>query len=80
MKMAIIGLGRMGGNMARRLCRGGIEVVGYNRSQDIVKKLAAEEGMIPAASVAEAVAKPRRRAWCGSCCRAVSPPSSRFAI
>ncbi|MDX1252828.1 MAG: decarboxylating 6-phosphogluconate dehydrogenase [Gammaproteobacteria bacterium] len=57
MKMAIIGLGRMGGNMARRLCRGGIEVVGYNRSQDIVKKLAAEEGMIPAASVAEAVEK-----------------------
>ncbi len=57
MKMAIIGLGRMGGNMARRLCRGGIEVVGYNRSQDIVKKLAAEEGMTPAASVAEAVEK-----------------------
>lgn len=57
MKMAIIGLGRMGGNMARRLCRGGIEVVGYNRSQDIVKKLAAEEGVIPAASVAEAVEK-----------------------
>lgn len=65
MKMAIIGLGRMGGNMARRLCRGGIEVVGYNRSQDIVKKLAAEEGMIPAASVAEAVEKlsPPRVVW-----------------
>ncbi len=55
MKMALIGLGKMGGNMARRLCRGGVEVVGYNRSQDIVKKIAAEEGMIPAASVAEAV-------------------------
>lgn len=55
MKMALIGLGKMGGNMARRLCRGGVEVVGYNRSQDIVKKIAAEEGMIPATSVAEAV-------------------------
>jgi 6-phosphogluconate dehydrogenase len=57
MKMALIGLGKMGGNMARRLCRGGIHVVGYNRSQDIVQKIAAEEGMIAATSVADAVAK-----------------------
>ncbi|PKM43434.1 MAG: 6-phosphogluconate dehydrogenase (decarboxylating) [Gammaproteobacteria bacterium HGW-Gammaproteobacteria-1] len=55
MRLAIIGLGKMGGNMARRLCRHGIEVVGYNRSADIVQQLAAEEGMIPAASVREAV-------------------------
>jgi 6-phosphogluconate dehydrogenase len=55
MRLAIIGLGKMGGNMARRLCRHGIEVVGYNRSADIVQQLAAEERMIPAASVREAV-------------------------
>lgn len=47
----------MGANMARRLCRGGIEVVGYNRSSEIVQTLAAEEGLIPAASLAEVVAK-----------------------
>lgn len=57
MRMALIGLGKMGGNMARRLCRGGIEVVGYNRSPEIVHTLAAEEGMTPAGSLREAVEK-----------------------
>ncbi len=55
MRMAMIGLGRMGGNMARRLCRGGIEVVGFNRSQEVVETLAAEEGMLKATSLANAV-------------------------
>ncbi len=57
MRVAIIGLGKMGGNMASRLCRGGIEVVGYNRSLEIVETLAREEGLIAAASMADAVAK-----------------------
>jgi len=57
MKMAMIGLGKMGGNMARRLRRGGIEVVGYNRSSQIVETLVAEEGMIPAASVEDTIKK-----------------------
>jgi len=57
MRMAMVGLGKMGGNMARRLCRGGIEVVGYNRSPEIVNTLAAEEGLIPATSLAEVVQK-----------------------
>ncbi len=57
MRMALIGLGKMGGNMARRLCRGGIEVVGYNRSPQIVETLVKEEGMIGAASLKEAVEK-----------------------
>ncbi len=57
MRLAMIGLGKMGGNMVRRLCRGGIEVVGYNRSQEIVQSLAKEEGMIPATSLREAVEK-----------------------
>src|SRR3569832_1165436 len=55
MRMAMVGLGKMGANMARRLCRGGIEVVGYNRSPEIVQSLAKEEGLIPAASLAEVV-------------------------
>ena len=57
MRMAMMGLGKMGANMARRLCRGGVEVVGYNRSAGIVNSLAAEEGLIPAGSIAEAVEK-----------------------
>lgn len=32
MRIGLFGLGRMGGNMARRLLRAGIEVVGHNRS------------------------------------------------
>src|SRR3569623_678851 len=55
MRMAMGGLGKMGANMARRLCRGGIEVVGNNRSPEIVQSLAKEEGLIPAASHAEVV-------------------------
>ncbi len=57
MQIAIIGLGRMGSNMARRLLRKGIEVVGYNRSMDIVDTLAREEGLIPAVSLNEAIEK-----------------------
>ena len=57
MKMVMIGLGRMGGNMARRLLRGGIEVVGHNRSAAVVDELAREEGLIPALSPADAVSR-----------------------
>ncbi len=57
MRLAMIGLGKMGGNMVRRLRRGGIEVVGYDRAAEMVAQLAKEEGMIAAASVAEAVTK-----------------------
>jgi 6-phosphogluconate dehydrogenase len=51
----MIGLGKMGGNMARRLCRGGIEVVGFDRAADAVAQLAADEGMLAATSVEHAV-------------------------
>ena len=57
MRMALIGLGKMGANMARRLRRGGIEVVGYNRSPAIVQALAQEEGLLPAASLTDALAQ-----------------------
>lgn len=51
----MIGLGRMGANMARRLRRGGIEVVGFNRTRDVVDGLAREAGVLPAYSITEAV-------------------------
>ncbi len=62
MRIVMAGLGRMGANMARRLRRGGIEVVGLNRTQSVVDELAAEVGIITATSREEAVAqleKPR---------------------
>jgi 6-phosphogluconate dehydrogenase len=47
----------MGGNMVRRLRRGNIEVVGFDRSNEVVTQLTKEAGMIAASSVADAVAK-----------------------
>jgi len=50
----MVGLGRMGGNMAERLRRGGHEVVGYDRDPDIadVKSLAELAEALPAPRVA----------------------------
>jgi 6-phosphogluconate dehydrogenase len=45
-KIAIVGLGRMGGNMARRLRQGGAEVVAYNRNHAVAQQLAAETGLV----------------------------------
>ncbi|MGE4536962.1 MAG: phosphogluconate dehydrogenase (NAD(+)-dependent, decarboxylating) [Desulfovibrio sp.] len=50
MKIGMIGLGRMGLNMARRLVRGGIEVVAYNRTVKKAEDFAAEEGRNAAAA------------------------------
>ena len=55
MELAMIGLGKMGGNMAQRLLKGGHRVVGVNRSQDMTRKLAEEHGLVPAFSNEEAV-------------------------
>jgi 6-phosphogluconate dehydrogenase len=40
----MVGLGRMGGNMARRLMRGGHQIVGYASDPDGVKAIAADGG------------------------------------
>lgn len=54
MRIGIYGLGRMGANMARRLVRAGIEVVGLNRSAGPVEVLRAEgAGFLPAYSMDE---------------------------
>jgi len=42
MDIGIVGLGRMGANMARRLARGGVNVLGYDRSPQARAALAAE--------------------------------------
>ncbi len=57
MKLAMIGLGKMGGNMVRRLRRADIEVVGYDTSADVRKELQEETGMIPAPSITLALKK-----------------------
>jgi 6-phosphogluconate dehydrogenase len=64
MRIAMVGLGKMGLNMARRLLRGGHEVVAVDRSRAAVES-ASLEGAIAASSLADAVAKlsPRRIVW-----------------
>jgi 6-phosphogluconate dehydrogenase len=56
MQLGMIGLGRMGGNMVRRLMRGGHECVVHDRSADAVKELVGE-GAIGAPSLDEFVGK-----------------------
>lgn len=55
MKLAMIGLGKMGGNMAARLLRNNIEVVGFDFNHETVSQLVAKEGMEGAKSVEEAI-------------------------
>ena len=56
MQLGMIGLGRMGANLVRRLMRDGHSCVGYNRTHDIVKQLETE-GMTGATSHADFVSK-----------------------
>ncbi|MFN2309439.1 MAG: phosphogluconate dehydrogenase (NAD(+)-dependent, decarboxylating) [Gammaproteobacteria bacterium] len=57
MRMAMVGLGKMGANMVRRLRRGGIEVVGYDRDRAVVEMLAQEVDMRAADGLGDLVAK-----------------------
>jgi 6-phosphogluconate dehydrogenase len=57
MEIAIVGLGKMGGNMARRLLRAGHRVVGYNRSPEPTQVLKVEEGLEAAFELDEVVTK-----------------------
>ncbi len=57
MEVLLIGLGKMGGNMARRLQRNGHNVIGYNRSSEITHQLEAEEGIVAVESISEGIAK-----------------------
>ncbi|MEA3437558.1 MAG: decarboxylating 6-phosphogluconate dehydrogenase [Thermodesulfobacteriota bacterium] len=56
MQIAMIGLGRMGMNMAKRLLQGGHEVVAFNRTPAKTEQLV-KEGAIGAYSISEVVDK-----------------------
>ena len=64
MQLGMIGLGRMGANLVRRLMRDGHDCVVYDVNADAIEELAGE-GAVPAASLAELVEKlePPRAAW-----------------
>jgi 6-phosphogluconate dehydrogenase len=54
LEIGLYGLGRMGGNMARRLARAGIQVRALNRSFEVTQKLAVEESNVtPCKTAAE---------------------------
>src|SRR6202049_305529 len=84
MKLGMVGLGRMGANMTRRLMRGGHELVVTDLSAENVKRTAAE-GASPSASLDDFVnklAKPRV-AWLmvpagGPTEQTVQPRSQKF--
>jgi len=66
MKLAMIGLGRMGGNMVRRLVKDGHEVVAYNKSPQTAIDLADEvDGVIPVSNLEELIKtlEPPRAIW-----------------
>ncbi|MFQ6133314.1 MAG: phosphogluconate dehydrogenase (NAD(+)-dependent, decarboxylating) [Armatimonadota bacterium] len=64
MDLGMVGLGRMGGNMAERLVRGGHRVVGYSRTAATVQR-AAEKGVEGVDSLPALVQKlaPPRAVW-----------------
>ena len=64
MRIGFIGLGRMGGNMVRRLLRDGHEIVAYNRTPEKTREIVGE-GAEAAFSIRELVSKlsPPRTVW-----------------
>jgi 6-phosphogluconate dehydrogenase len=56
MQLGMIGLGRMGANMVRRLIKGGHQCVVYDRSAETIQALA-KEGAVGASSLGDLVAR-----------------------
>ncbi len=65
MELAMLGLGRMGNNMAIRLLQGGHRVVAWNRSFEKTQELAKQHGALATQKFADVVAalKPPRIVW-----------------
>jgi len=65
MQLGMVGLGRMGGNMVRRLVEHGHECVVYDHSPQVVAELAKTKGVIAASSPEDMVSKlaPPRPIW-----------------
>ncbi|MER3491917.1 MAG: 6-phosphogluconate dehydrogenase [Mastigocladus sp. ERB_26_2] len=63
MELGLIGLGRMGANMARRLTQAGHPVIGYTRQSEkteaLVKEGAIARGVTAFSNLVNALAKPR---------------------
>jgi 6-phosphogluconate dehydrogenase len=55
MEIGFVGLGRMGGNMVRRLARGGVRATGWALEADVTAALGAEAGFTPPDSLAAMV-------------------------
>ena len=64
MQLGMVGLGKMGANMTRRLMRGGHQLVVSDLSPDSVKKLASE-GAAGSTSLEDLISKltPPRAIW-----------------
>ena len=64
MQLGMVGLGRMGANMTRRLMRGGHTLVVSDRTPEVVKGMAGE-GAVASSSLEDLVSKltPPRAAW-----------------
>jgi len=64
MKIGMVGLGKMGGNMTTRLLKGGHEVVVFDRNAD-KRERAAAEGAITATDLGSVVSQldPPRLIW-----------------
>lgn len=56
MKLGMVGLGKMGGNMSRRLMAAGHEMVGFNRHPKVTQDLSKETGLQAASSLKDIVA------------------------
>ncbi len=65
MTIGIVGLGRMGANMARRLRRAEVPLVAFNRSEAVTRRLGDETGLIVATSLGDLIAQlaPPRVVW-----------------
>ncbi len=56
-ELAVVGLGKMGANVARRMREKGWHVVGWNRTREVADALATECGVDPAGTFEELTAK-----------------------
>jgi 6-phosphogluconate dehydrogenase (decarboxylating) len=76
MQLGMVGLGKMGANMTRRLMRGGHQLVVSDLSADAVKELAGE-GAGGSSSLEDLVGKLKPPGRRGSWCHRAAPPSRR---
>ena len=64
MQLGMIGLGRMGADMVRRLTKGGQQCIAYDVQAAAVEKLK-QDGIAGATSLEDLVAQLQNRARCG---------------